>query len=390
MGIVEVMIGIVIGMIDVLAIYNIFAVAEGYKRTTVGAADAQTTGLFAQFTLAREIDNAGNGLSGDGAGLATCVNGDPNWKVPPGFFATAGTRAIRPLPAIIKDGGSATQSDSLIVTYSSAPRVVAQMLIVDKAMAATTDPIYVQSPNGFKANDLVIANDMAGNCEITTATSVTPGDSVGNVTSGIVAIAHAATTNLYPPGGTTNGPSVLNLGQDPKVAGATPTGLARRTYFDIDANNQLRTTDLFAGTAATPIAQNVVLLKAQYGVDCLSNGVITWTSATNNDACGDGILFRPDDFAPVAPGASAWTSQSLARVHLIRIAVVVRSDEKDFSNPPDPKLQGQTAWLFDCSTHNAACQGRMQIDNTVLIDSYRHRIYETIVPMRNAIFNNGT
>jgi len=32
----------------------------------------------------------------------------------------------------------------------------------------------------------------------------------------------------------------------------------------------------------------------------------------------------------------------------------------------------------------------MQIDNTVLIDSYRHRIYETIVPMRNAIFNNGT
>ncbi len=55
MGIVEVMVGILIGMIVVAAIYNVFAVAEGYKRTAVGAADAQTTGIYAQFVLRREI-----------------------------------------------------------------------------------------------------------------------------------------------------------------------------------------------------------------------------------------------------------------------------------------------------------------------------------------------
>src|SRR5215470_15994736 len=117
MGIVEVMVGILIGLIVVLAIYNIFSIAEGYKRTTIGAADAQTTGLFAQFVLSREISNAGNGISGDGAGLAT-------------------------------------QSDSLVVSYSTAPKVVSGMLLVDKAMALVSDPLYVQSPNGFQANDL--------------------------------------------------------------------------------------------------------------------------------------------------------------------------------------------------------------------------------------------
>ena len=70
----------------------------------------------------------------------------------------------------------------------------------------------------------------------------------------------------------------------------------------------------------------------------------------------------------------------------MRIAIVVRSDEPDLK---DPALVGQTATLFDCSTHNAACQGRIAINNTVLTDGWRHRTYETIVPMRNAIYNNG-
>ena len=82
MGIVETMIGILIGMIVVLAIYNVFALVEGYKRTTVGIADAQTTGLVAQFILAREIGNAGTSLSIDAAGLVQCRLGDPGWATP--------------------------------------------------------------------------------------------------------------------------------------------------------------------------------------------------------------------------------------------------------------------------------------------------------------------
>lgn len=377
-GIVETMVGILIGMIVVLVIYNIFALAEGHKRTAVGAADAQTTGLYAQFVLTREISNAGNGLSAAGANLATCTSGDLNWPTPAGFFAVAGARAPRPVPVLIRDGGGANQSDSLIVTYSTAPRVISPMLFIDKPMAAGGDPFYIQSPNGFRVNDRAIVIGMNGDCELVTVTKVTPGDSTGNVTTGIVTIDHdPATLNLYLPGGSADGSRLANLGQ---------IGEATRTLFDV-GGGQLRMTDLFGAAPAVPIAQNVVLMKAQYGVDCANNGVVTWTTATASNLCGDGRNYTPDDFMPLPAGPFLWDAPAVARIRAIRIAIVVRSDEPDVK---DAALAGQTAVLFDCSTHDAACQGRTTIDNTVLTDYYRFRTYETVVPMINAIYNNGT
>lgn len=387
MGIVETMVGILIGLIVVLVIYNVFAVAEGYKRTAVGAADAQTTGLFAQFVLRREIGNAGNALSGAGADMATCTAADPNWLAPAGFFAAAGPRAVRPIPVLIRDGGILPNSDSLIMTYSTAPRVITPMLFVDKPMTAFGDTFYVQSPNGFRVNDRVIAIAMNGNCELTTVTAFTPGDHLGVVITGIVGLSHPNTANLYVPGSAADGSRLLNLGQ---------LGDTQRTLFDV-VNGQLRTTDLIGAGAvpsvqpAVPIAQNIVLMKAQYGVDCAGNGVIVWTTATATNACGDGLNYRPDDLMPVAPAASAFTGPALARIRAIRIGVVVRSDEPDlkdnklqFASRPAPPMA-----LFDCSTHDAACLGRIVLDNTVLVDFYRYRTYETVVPMVNAIYNNG-
>jgi type IV pilus assembly protein PilW len=383
-GIVETMVGILIGMVVVLAIYNVFALAEGYKRTTVGVADAQTTGLVAQFILAREIGNAGTGLSIDAASLVLCRLGDPNWITPPGFFALAGARAIRPVPVLIRDGGAPNTSEQLVVTYATPIHVVNSVLIVDAPMATVSDPIYVQSPNGFRVNDRIIVNakNAAGDCETTTVTAVTPGDSLGNVTTGMVGLSHPALAKAtYIPSGATDAASVLNLGQ---------VGESTRTLFDV-AGNQLRSTDLLANAPAVPIAQNVVLLKAQYGVDCAGNGVITWTSATASGVCGRN--YTPDDFMPPAPTIAAQGmnttqySQWLSRIRAVRIAVVVRSDEPDLK---DPALVGQTATLFDCSAHNATCQGSIAINNATLADGWRHRIYETIVPMRNAIYNNGT
>jgi hypothetical protein len=127
-------------------------------------------------------------------------------------------------------------------------------------------------------------------------------------------------------------------------------------------------------------------LKAQYGIDCANNGVITWTTATASGMCG--LNYTPDDFMPPAPAVSPWTAVLMARIRAVRIAIVVRSDEPDLK---DPALVGQTATLFDCSAHTAAaCQGWNPITSAVLQDGWRYRTYETIVPMRNAIYNNGT
>ena len=142
-GIVETMIGILIGMIVILVVYNVFAVSEGYKRAAVGAADAQTTGLYAQFVLAREITNAGNGLLDSGiassvSDLVQCANTQATWINPtPPFPAPKVPAKIRPTPVLINDGGGANAPDSLIVAYSLSPHVVSPVQFVDPPATGT-------------------------------------------------------------------------------------------------------------------------------------------------------------------------------------------------------------------------------------------------------------
>ena len=62
-GIVETLIGLFIGLLVVLVVYNLLAVAEGYKRMTTGDADAQITGLMSQFVAGQDAANGGNGLT---------------------------------------------------------------------------------------------------------------------------------------------------------------------------------------------------------------------------------------------------------------------------------------------------------------------------------------
>ena len=52
-GIIEVMVGILIGMIVVLVIYNTLIVTEAFKRNTIGISDAQITGQPEQIVIDR-------------------------------------------------------------------------------------------------------------------------------------------------------------------------------------------------------------------------------------------------------------------------------------------------------------------------------------------------
>ncbi len=84
----------------------------------------------------------------------------------------------------------------------------------------------------------------------------------------------------------------------------------------------------------------------------------------------------------------------------------MRSDEPDLKQPLDPSLASATrapVVLFNCSANtNALCPGRVVLPAgpvaalgsddcapAIICDTWRYRTYETIVPMRNAIWNNG-
>ena len=339
-GIIETMIGILIGLVVILAIYSIFAVSEGYKRTATGVADAQVTWLFAQFLLGREITNAGNGISSALDELSTCT-----------------TTTLKAIPVLITDGGNANTSDSFVVFYGVAKRVLTPVYF-QTLMASPTDDFRVQSPNGFNANDQVLAvNPLTGECDAVRATAVGAPDATGTVT-----ISHAATSAMY-----TEDSKLINLG---------PVTNAARTLFSVVAD-QLHSTALkgpalAAPDPSNPLAQNIVLMKAQYGVDSDNDGdVDSWTAATGGYAVATVLGF---------------TASQISTIKAIRLAIVVRSDEPDLK---DAALTGQSAVLFNCSANtDAGCPGRLTLDDTSLRDNYRYRIYETVVPMRNAIWNN--
>ncbi len=58
-SLVEILVGLVIGLLATLVILQVFSVFEGQKRTTTGVADAQTNGSIALYTLARDLQRAG-------------------------------------------------------------------------------------------------------------------------------------------------------------------------------------------------------------------------------------------------------------------------------------------------------------------------------------------
>src|ERR1700737_3814847 len=94
-SLIEIMVGVVIGLIAGLVIYQVFAAAEGIKRNTTSVGDAQQNGLLSSFMLGIELANAGNGIASAARDLGVC----------PGGATFAST--WRPLPLMIVDGGGA-------------------------------------------------------------------------------------------------------------------------------------------------------------------------------------------------------------------------------------------------------------------------------------------
>ena len=331
-SLIEVMVGVTIGLIAVIVMYQVFAVAEGFKRNTTGASDAQQNGLFSTFTLGIDLANAGNGLAAAAAELATCPN--------TGDMATT----LRPLSVLITDGGSADTPDSFVVNYSGSSTLVAPALFAGPPPGPTTFNI-VSPGGGFQVKDAVVAISMTGRCGISRVTAVGLPDALGVVQISVTpAIAGALTSSAQ----------LFNLGPQP-----------RRTRFDV-ASNVLRTQDLFTPDAApVPLAANVLNLKVQYGVDTNSDGLLDdWRSAR-------------DAYAPAALLAAPRTT--IDTIKAIRIGIIVRSDQFD---------RDQTAkftWtMFECG--EAVCPGRLTGE---LPENWRYRVFEQVIPLRNVIWNSG-
>src|SRR5688572_3293495 len=63
LSLVELLVASAIGIIASLAIFQVFAVFEGQKRTTTSGGEAQTSGTLALYTLERDVRQGGYGIN---------------------------------------------------------------------------------------------------------------------------------------------------------------------------------------------------------------------------------------------------------------------------------------------------------------------------------------
>jgi type IV pilus assembly protein PilW len=335
-SLIELMVGLVIGLLAVLVIYQTFAVAEGVKRQTISAGDAQKSGLVAMYLLGAEIGNAGSGIMLNQDDLATCFD--------TGDVATT----MRPFSVIIEPGADDDTPDSFVVNYSTSRGVVTPSVFMAKTDAGG-NTLTVQSPTGFKKGDMVVAMTGAGPCERIDITGVTAPDGNGNV----VLTTSAGMVNEYLPT-----MRVINIG---------PATSTQRVRYDVAAN-VVRSTDLVtAGATPQPLSSSVMNLKMQYGVDNDGDGdVDEWTPATGN-------------FAPA--NVLAYVGAELRRIKAVRIGIIVRSDEFDRDAPAFD-------WtLFQCTAQEAVDYTCPAALTGTLPANFRYRVYETIVPLRNPMWN---
>lgn len=393
-GLVEIMVGVVIGMIAVLVIFQLYNVAEGFKRNTTAYGEALQGGLYSTFVLGMELGNAGTGLNASATDLQWCA-------APPPFAGNLSVMAntFRPIPVLICDGNSCggnSNFDSFVVTYSVASTLVtAAPFTAASGLAAS---YQVQSPGGFHVGDLVVGIVAPGTngsgCASSTATAVSAPDALGVVTI----------TQTGTPLNFTTSSLLFNMG---------PCNRAQKVQYSVIPNanftgaaNQNRANDgVLVGTpllntstanlatcgqpvalpAANPVASNVVLLKAEYGINTSfskEREVDTWVQAT-----------APWDPATLLAALTPITT--INQIKAVRIGVIVQSEQFDKSLAGftgGDYVAGDYNWvLFDCSSVNkATCPGRLSGTipaTTNPAGNWRYRKYETIIPLRNAIWN---
>ncbi len=361
-SLIELMVGMTIGLLTVLIIAQVALVYEGQKRTTTSGSDAQVSGALALQTLQRDIQTSGYGLTsgraqGDTLGCDT-IRGRRN--------GVDYTRTMAPV--VITDGANG-QPDSLqILSSASASLSLPVRVFADHLRADSQFRIDPKTGIGIRAGDLMLAVPTTD----PGATQVSPTwcslFNASEVHLDTFFIEHKfstttpwnqdPTTTIFP--GTVDasisysaGSHVINLGtlidhlyDIRDAANGSAARFLRLQAFDSTTGN----------TTATDLFANIVNLQAVYGRD------------TNAD-------LQADLWTAASPtNAAEW-----AQVIAVRIALAARSDqpEKDLVTTVAP------TWHPD-----GIAPADIRVDNTPDWQHFRYKIFEVVVPLRNMLWQS--
>lgn len=379
-SLVEVMVGLLIGMITVVIVMQVVTGAESHRRLATSGSDAGTAGTLALHGLQRDLMNAGYGLSLEAnlytfcGGAGGSVLGYNSGRSTPAFALPANVF----VPVFINPPGMAAadpNTDIIQVSFAGSQTFVGRgIYVVDdggvagqlNVVANPTSSITLPTA-GLLAGDLaIVSHAAAGNCVMTQLSAITSNFIINRNASVWNEPANFNRGESY----TAGSPGILySLGSE--------NGVAIRAYAVRDG--RLTTcSPIFQDCSVVaewlPTAEGIVSLRAQYGVD------------TNND---DQV--SAGEWTFVAP--AAWEN-----LKAVRIAVVSRS--KNFeriavSTDCTPSWAGEDN---DDPADSLACPLGAPPPGQIVLntapdglnwDHYNYKLLQTTVPLRNLFWSNN-
>ena len=362
-GLVEVLVGLGIGMMAMVVVMQVFSQSEGQKRTTTGGADAQSNGAIALYMIERDTRNAGWGMQGgqyaNCATTFTYCDGSEECGGGTGELAGFSLSSVQ-----ITDGGN--KPDKITAQFFANPNLDTFRYPANTKLRSTmpqpSSELNVSSTAGCKEGDMVLVQQ-AGNCTLMQVTTVQDQALKIQHNPGAHGIYH-------PPANyqNSNGWPAYTTGASLSCFSAPANApLFQRSYAINSVLRQLLRSDNSVTPATTDevAAPEIVDLQAQYGVaPANSQSVNEWVDATGG-----------------------WVTPNVTdrkRIKALRIALVARSSQYEKPEPEQACATTTADMVAKWSAWAKFSTGSYPAD----WQCYRYKVFETVVPLRNVLWSN--
>jgi type IV pilus assembly protein PilW len=375
---IEVLVALVISLLGALGIMQIYVGSEAGKRATGSLAEAQSGGIVAIYGIEREIQKAGMGMMH--AAALGCVirtnlgSGFDNIPLQPVTIIPAGASATHASNLWGVPPGDANSDMLAIATGSASTMVEGTILKIASAPAATT--YRLSNTAGIVTGDYLLITEKNKACTLTTV-AATP------TSNGEVTVTHGG-AEAY-----SLSAAVLHLGRSPEFAvyAVRNGALTRCDFFLDDCADTSKKDDT---KVWVPVANDVVALIAQYGVDTTTP--FEPDSKTVDAFCKSrlvpGETCSGSDTGYTSPGAistdHAQRACDWARIPIVQVALVTRSGqaEKEEVSPASLKLWPDVTAVPPITTGPVW---------SVPDRHYRYRVTRSATAMRNVVWmKSGT
>jgi type IV pilus assembly protein PilW len=381
---VELLVGVVIGLIAILVIMQVALTFEGQKRTTVGTAGAMDEGAVGLFALRRSIQSAGYGIADPDLVGCLVQAHEARFDNP----ATAADFTFSIYPVLITQGPGGAP-DSIAVNYSASPLLATAATLIRTFPGDETTQLKLNNRYGFNPGDVIILASpsvMAPSppaipgtrlCSMyqVTALPAAPGetDELKHELTQYINTVGASVPSRFNKGG---GLGIAHPANETKVfnLGANPVS----SLFSVQGTSLVFRDQLTGTPTPTILAENVITFQAQYGFDGRPGPQTNLRVPVQNYVVGEGGF--SDNIEDADGSGTAGDINDWMRLGAVRIAMVVRNK---YPEKPDP-VTGQ------CNTTANPPAWSWGALTTAYMDAqladwrcYRYKSFETVVPLRN-------